>query len=243
MPKLVEVVLDEFGFRLPGDAEQATHRLPLVRWKAYEVRRKAWVKFEDEEIERAEKPVYVTPDQEPAVRAIAQPGAWIVVREVEVRAPAGHDSHSPATGSLTPAEADVQAAPPAPEPPAAPAEDRYAAGKRVLRQRCTARSGLNHSVARWVITEIPGRVDGLCQCGLRIPDVQCPHQQQEIKPGQQNPSCKLCGKPITADAGVINNMRPPGQGGGAVDLSVRTPVPVAMGSAAPRNAYRPAEND
>ena len=238
MSKLVEVVLDEFGFRLPGDAEQATHRLPLVRWKAYEARRKAWVKFEDEEIERAEKPVYVTPDQEPAVRAIAKPGAWVVVQDAEyVRVVS-----LPADVPAQPGEQPV-ATPPVAAQPAAPAEDRYAAGKRVLRQRCTARSGLNHSVDRWVITEIPGRVDGLCQCGLRIPDVQCPHQQQEIKPGQKNPSCKLCGKPITADAGVINNMRPPGQGGGAVDLSVRTPVPVAMGSAAPRNAYRPSEND
>lgn len=218
------------GFRFAEDGEVGTHRVPAELWDKYSEAMGALLLLEDEIEAKATQPVYVTPDQEKALRSQLKRGAWIVVREpgavpsVQQRAPV-----------LVPVEEVVplSAAAPPVGPPPAPV-DRYAEGDRVMRASCAARSGLPHTIARYVITDIPGRVDGLCQCGLRIPDVRCPHTKQKLVDGQ--PTCKACGYHVVSGAGVINNARPAGYGGGAPDPNVKLPVPVDFGGGKDQNA-------
>jgi len=210
------------GFRFAEDGEVGTHRVPAELWGKYSEAMGALLLLEDEIEAKATQPVYVTPDQEKVLRSQLKRGAWIVVRELP---PPAQDA--PLTGP--------QPLPPAPPvgPPPAPV-DRYAEGDRVMRASCAARSGLPHTIARYVITDIPGRVDGLCQCGLRIPDVRCPHTKQKLEGGQ--PTCIACGYHVVSGAGVINNARPAGYGGGAPDPNVKLPVPVDFGGGKDQNA-------
>ena len=241
----VELIDDEEGFVVTEDGD-GDLRVSSALFARYKKAGLALLAIEKEIEEKAERPVYVTADQEEQIRAIAQPGTWIVVRELPQPA-----QDAPYAGiSVADWEAALAAVllppvtppPPAPEPPAAPA------GPPVRPQpgRCHARGGLPHANLRFVITEelsvyAPGRirVDGLCQCGHREPDVKCPHQKQKLNSANQK-ACAMCNAVLGSSAGAIDN-RNPAWGGrspnGAADPNIRLPVP-AGAQDAPRDAYR-----
>jgi len=238
----IELIDDEEGFVVTEDGD-GDLRVSSALFARYKKAGLALLAIEKEIEEKAERPVYVTADQEEQIRAIAQPGTWIVVRELP-RPP----SDAPCAGPIT-ADTDVAVlfppvTPPlpAPEPPAAPA------GPPVRPQpgRCHARGGLPHANLRFVITEEPSvydpgriRVDGLCQCGHREPDVKCPHQKQKLNSANQK-ACAMCNAVLGSSAGAIDNRNLAWSGrspNGAADPNIRLPVP-AGAQEAPRDAYR-----
>ncbi len=227
--ELIELIAVEGGYELAGD-RPAELRVGKGLWERYLLANGRLVAAVDTIEKAAVRPVYVTPEQEAAVRAIAKPDAWIVVRDAE----AAHDDyvHVEAPVSSGPVLPDVaneapQETTPAPSEPEKP--------KRPPIGRCEQRGGLPHAVLRYVLTETPSeffpgrtRIDGLCQCGERIPDVTCPHQKQEPD-ALKRPRCAWCKKLIVGSVGVIDNRKPQGYGGGSPDPNVRTPVPINAG--------------
>ena len=109
-----------------------------------------------------------------------------------------------------------------------------------------ARGGLPHTALRYVYTEAPSvydvgrvRVDGLCQCGERIPDVKCPHMKMELNSAGQ-PACRNCHAQLGSSAGAIDNRNLAWGGmsaGGAANPHIPLPVP-AFADEAPKDAYR-----
>ena len=236
----VELIDDEEGFVVTEDGD-GDLRVSSALFARYKKAGLALLAIEKEIEEKAERPVYVTADQEEQIRAIAQPGTWIVVRELP---PPAQDA--PFTGPLTPDtpldtvfSGSIDEPPPAPVVPAGPPQ-------RPRPARCHARGGLPHANLRFVITEEPSvydpgriRIDGLCQCGHREPDVKCPHQKQKLNSANQK-ACAMCNAVLGSSAGAIDN-RNPSWGGrspnGAADPHIRLPVP-AGAQEAPRDAYR-----
>ena len=204
----VEVHADENGLVLSDELHPPTHRVGAIPFGEYRALKEQAADLEEMLLIAATTPVYVTPDQEESIRAIARDDAWIVVREAEpvrvVSLPVVQEV--PAAAPPQPGELPVAPppAPPAPEP----------VYKAVIRQRCEARGGLPHTVLRYVITDEQSqwsghkRVDGLCQCGLRIPDVPCPHQKQ-TPDSRKRPMCQWCNKLIIA-SGFVDNRLPDG---------------------------------
>ena len=236
----IELIDDEEGFVVTEDGD-GDLRVSSALFARYKKAGLALLAIEKEIEEKAERPVYVTADQEEQIRAIAQPGTWIVVRELP---PPAQDA--PFTGPLTP-DTPLDAVFPSmlPEPPPAPV---VPAGppQRPRPARCHARGGLPHANLRFVITEElsvydPGRIriDGLCQCGHREPDVKCPHQKQKLNSANQK-ACAMCNAVLGSSAGAIDN-RNPAWGGrspnGAADPNIQLPVP-AGAQQAPRDAFR-----
>lgn len=231
----VELIDDEEGFVVTEDGD-GDLRVSSALFARYQKAGLALLAIEKEIEEKAERPVYVTADQEEQIRAIAQPGTWIVVREMD------HPLRDNFTGPITLDTVFPPPTPPPPVPPPAPA------GPPVRPQpgRCHARGGLPHANLRFVITEElsvydPGRIriDGLCQCGHREPDVKCPHQKQKLNSANQK-ACAMCNAVLGSSAGAIDN-RNPAWGGrspnGAADPNIQLPVP-AGAEDAPRDAYR-----
>ncbi len=204
----VDLYHNDAGFhRADGVLEElAEYRISAVLWERY-CKARAALEAVEAYIERsAQKPIVVAPDQEDAFRRAAKPGAWIVVRQPE----------AVIVPPVEEAVAEVVGFNPPPAPPA-PAEEKP---KRKRPAACPQRGGLPHTPMRYVITDGMSvydsgrkRVDGLCQCGERIPDVRCPHQQQT--PDHLNrPSCKWCGA-LIIKAGFVDNR----DANGAVDTS------------------------
>lgn len=81
LPETVDLIKDDGGdYHLAGDAD-ATLRVGKAAWTKY-VNALASMKSAALQIEKtATRPVYCTPEQEEALRSVAKPGAWIVVRE------------------------------------------------------------------------------------------------------------------------------------------------------------------
>ena len=216
MSELVELYQNGDDYELAPDGAGSL-RIPKALWTRFAKATAALAAVEAEISKVALRPVYVTPEQEEAIRAVAKPGAWIVVRE----------STYNITTAPIPDDDDFAAVPLAPMPPEQPPAGPP---KRPRPAACAARGGLPHGVLRYVITDgmsvyDPGRVrvDGLCQCGERIPDVKCPHQKQESD-AMGRPACKWCRKVLVAGAGVIDNRKPQGHGGGARDPNVAIPI-------------------
>ena len=239
----VELIDDEEGFVVTEDGD-GDLRVSSALFARYQKAGLALLAIEKEIEEKAERPVYVTPDQEAAMRAAVRPGTWIVVKDVQMveSGEPGDQQVLPPPGPATPVEADVQATPSAlfaPPTPVGPPE-------RPRPGRCNARGGLPHANLRFVITEEmsvydPGRIriDGLCQCGHREPDVKCPHQKQKLNSANQK-ACAMCNAVLGSSAGAIDNRNPAWSGrsaNGAADPSVLLPVP-AGAQEAPRDAYR-----
>ena len=236
----VELIDDEEGFVVTEDGD-GDLRVSSALFARYKKAGLALLAIEKEIEEKAERPVYVTADQEEQIRAIAQPGTWIVVRELP---PPAQDA--PFTGPPTPDtplamvfSGSIDGPPPAPVVPAGPPQ-------RPRPARCHARGGLPHANLRFVITEEmsvydPGRIriDGLCQCGHREPDVKCPHQKQKLNSANQK-ACAMCNAVLGSSAGAIDNRNPAWVGrspNGAADPNIRLPVP-AGAQEAPKDAYR-----
>jgi hypothetical protein len=218
---------------VPDDADK---RVPAALHKRYiDAQAKLHAVMAEMDV-RAERPLVVTPDQEPVMRAAVRPGTWIVVRAA-TPAPADEpapvasgapesDGGKPAT--LTEVEEAV--------PPAAP--------KRPALGPCPSRSNLPHAPARYALTEaqsvyFPGRVrvDGICVCGLRIADVKCPHQKQRLV--NKRPTCEWCNKPIVSMAGNIDNRAPDG----SVNPAIPTLIPIGAAGDDPavKQAFRTSE--
>ena len=242
MAELVEIIADGEGYREVHEHEQGTYRVGQLRWATYVKARTALLKAERSMEDNATRPVFVTPDQEEAIRSVAKPHAWIVVQEPE----------EPRLDILEPELAQVREAailfPPIPPPPPAPPvpEGPPQPPSPQSYGRCEARGGLPHAALRFVITETPSvyypgktRIDGLCQCGYRIPDVKCPHQKQELNARLQ-PACKMCHAQLGSNAGAIDNRNMQWRGtspNGAADPNIRLPVS-AGATEAPADAYR-----
>jgi len=216
----VEVHADENGLVLSDETHPPTHRVEVIAFGEYRALKEQAADLEEMLLIAATTPVYVTPEQEESIRSIARDDAWIVVREAApvrvVSLPVVQEV--PAASPAQPGELPV-AAPPAPAAPA------YQA---ILRQRCEARGGLPHTVLRHILTDEQSqwsghkRVDCLCQCGLRIPDIQCPHQNQKPD-SKRRPACAACGKLMIA-SGVVDNRKPDGS------RDPRVPLPVQPGA-------------
>lgn len=216
----VEVHAGENGMVLSDETHPPTHRVEAIAFGEYRALKEQAADLEEMLLIAATTPVYVTPDQEESIRSIARDDAWIVVREIEpvreVTVPVLQVV--PAESPAVPGELPVAPPPQAPAP--AP---QYQA---ILRQRCEARGGLPHTVLRYVITDEMSqwsghkRVDGLCQCGTRIPDVPCPHQKQ-VPDAKKRPMCQWCNKLIIA-SGFVDNRLPDG----GRDPNVALPVPI-----------------
>ena len=230
----VEVHADDGGFDM---SREPTHRVDAQAYSEWCALRAKLGALQEMMLEAAVTPVYVTPEQEESIRAIAKDDAWIVVREAEpvrvVSLPVVQEV--PAASPPQPGELPV-AAPPTPAAP----EPVYQA---ILRQRCEARGGLPHTVLRYVITDEMSlwsghkRVDGLCQCGTRIPDVPCPHQKQ-TPDSRKRPMCAWCNK-LIINSGFVDNRLPDG----GLDPRIALPVPIGAtgkGDAATA-AYRQGE--
>ena len=214
-----------------ASGDDAEMRVPAALWTKYGAAKAKLAAALAAMETGAVRPLYVTPDQEDAIRAAVKPGTWIVVRAAEpIPVPAQTIQEAAA---LDPAPA----APPA--PPAGPPE-------RPRPGRCMARGGLPHTALRYVYTDAPSmydigrtRVDGLCQCGERIPDVKCPHMKMELNSANQ-PACRNCHAQLGSNAGAIDN-RNLAWGGmspqGASNPHIPLPVP-AFSDEAPRDAYR-----
>lgn len=216
---------------VPGDADL---RVPEALHKRYVLAKGKLAAVEAELRARAEKPLVVSPDQEEAMRAAARPGTWIVVREPIVR-PGENIAEDTIPRLLVEALGHElnEAAPPPPEPEGPP--------KRPPLGRCPSRGNMPHTVMRYVQTDtgsvyFPGRkrIDGLCQCGLRIADVKCPHMKQTLV--GQVPTCAWCGHRIIAQAGNIDNR----DANGAPDPKIPTLIPIGAAGDDPavRTAFR-----
>lgn len=225
MAELVELHLGEDGWELADD--DADIRITQVLWNRYTKAHAALAGIKAEIAKTAVRPVYVTAEQEEALRSVAKPSAWIVVREQTV----------PEVVS-TPVDVPPVSQEPAPSAPAPEGPPQ-----RPPTGQCAARGGLPHQAQRWAYTDaasvyFPGlkRVDGICQCGLSLADVQCPHRKQMDDDGR-GPRCRSCGKFMVGHAGVIDNRNLAGRAIGAPDPNVF--VPIQPGSTeAPADAYR-----
>ena len=210
-------------------------RVSLAAWKKYTAAKAALAAAISSMETAAVRPLYVSPDQEEAIRAAVKPGTWIIVRDAEqllLVAPTPAETLQEA--AVAPAESPAPAAAPAGPP------------ERPRPARCAARGGLPHTALRYVYTDAPSvydvgrtRVDGLCQCGERIPDVKCPHMKTELNSAGQV-ACRNCHAQLGSNAGAIDN-RNLAWGGmspqGASNPHIRLPVP-AFSDEAPRDAYR-----
>lgn len=230
----------EDGFYLADEEHEATLRVAPIAWQRYQAAVNKLADMTEALEKSAQRPVYVTPDQEESVRAIAKADAWIVVREL---APVVREVAAVSVGVD-----EAGAAVALPAPPAVPDAPAPEAPRRPRPASCAERSGLPHTSLRYVLTDgwsvyDPGRkrVDGLCQCGERIPDVKCPHQKQ--MPDVMPPTCAWCNQQLVSNAGIIDNRKGGGSvitGGGARDDKVALPIPVGADSDDPRvkSAYR-----
>ena len=221
----------EIGYVL-GAADDADLRVSTAAWDRYVTAKSRLAAALAAMETGAVRPLYVSPDQEEAIRAAVKPGTWIIVREPEP-VPA-----SPAQTLLEAAVAPAESPAPAAAPAGPPERPRPA--------RCAARGGLPHTALRYVYTDAPSvydvgrtRVDGLCQCGERIPDVKCPHMKTELNSAGQV-ACRNCHAQLGSNAGAIDN-RNLAWGGmspqGASNPHIPLPVP-AFSDEAPRDAYR-----
>ena len=228
MAEMVELFLGEDGWELADDT--ADIRVSQTLWNRYTKAHSALAGVKAEISKTAVRPVYCTPEQEEALRSVAKPGAWIVVREQTAltipEVPPGLLDEQPRTDQPVPS-APVPAGPP----------QRPAIGQ------CAARGGLPHQPQRFAYTEawsvyFPGlkRVDGICKCGMTIADVQCPHMKQQDEDGR-GPRCRNCGKFLVSHAGVIDNRNLGGRAIGAPDPNVDVPVQPGA-TEAPADAYR-----
>lgn len=231
---MIEIKKTSVGY-VP-DPVHGDMRIPQPVWNRY-VAAKAKLAAAISAMETAAvRPVYVTPDQEEAIRAAVKPGTWIVVRvhePISVAAPAETLQEQAVTASVE------EGGSPPPFVAAGPPE-------RPRPGRCAARGGLPHTSLRYVYTDAPSvydpgrvRVDGLCQCGERIVDVKCPHMKTELNQ-QRQVACRNCRAQLGSSAGAIDN-RNLAWGGmssaGASNPHVPLPVP-AFSDEAPRDAYR-----
>ena len=215
-----------------ASGDDAEMRVPAALWTKYGAAKAKLAAAISAMETGAVRPLYVTPDQEDAIRAAVKPGTWIIVREPEP-VPA-----SPAQTLLEAAVAPAESPAPAAAPAGPPERPRPA--------RCAARGGLPHTALRYAYTDAPSvydvgrtRVDGLCQCGERIPDVKCPHMKTELNSAGQV-ACRNCHAQLGSNAGAIDN-RNLAWGGmspqGASNPHIPLPVP-AFADEAPRDAYR-----
>ena len=233
----IEVYVGPKGLELGDQEHDPTHRVNSSALSEYRALRDQLADLEEMMLAASVRPVYVTPEQEEAIRAIAKEDAWIVVREAEpvrvVSVPVVQEvpaASPPQAGEL-----------PIPAPPVAAAPEPVY--KAILRQRCEARGGLPHTVLRYVITDEMSqwsghkRVDGLCQCGTRIPDVPCPHQKQ-TPDAKKRPMCQWCNK-LIINSGFVDNRMPDGA------QDPRIALPVAPGATGLKDeataAYRQGE--
>ena len=229
---MIEIKKTSVGY-VP-DPTNGDMRIPQPVWNRY-VAAKAKLAAAISAMETgAVRPLYVSPDQEEAIRAAVKPGTWIIVREPEPVPAAPAQTLLEAAVDPGP-QADIVAAPAPTGPPERPRPGR-----------CAARGGLPHTALRYVYTDAPSvydvgrtRVDGLCQCGERIPDVKCPHMKTELNSAGQV-ACRNCHAQLGSNAGAIDN-RNLAWGGmspqGASNPHIPLPVP-AFSDEAPKDAYR-----
>ena len=230
MAQLVEILESDGHYMEVPEGTQGDLRVGQLRWAAYLKAHETLRKAEKAMLDHATTPVFVTPDQEDTIRAIAKPGAWIVVKEPTLV--------FDLTASPAVPEADLDAVPLAPAPPVPvvpagpPQRPRFGS--------CPARSGLPHAALRYILTDEMSqydagckRVDGLCQCGTRLPDVACPHQKQQPD-GLKRPSCAWCHKLIVA-SGFVDNRLPDGK----LDPRIKLAVNAASDGKDAPGAYRP----
>jgi hypothetical protein len=226
MTEYVELIKDDGGdYHLSPTPDDAMLRVTPAAWTKY-VNAQAAMKAAAVQVEKtAKRPVFCTPEQLDALRSVAKPGAWIVVREVEQGAPPSA-VHAAGENGRQDAGSSLSLVLPVELPPAAPARPRPGP--------CPQRGGLPHTCMRYAITDGYSeydkgriRIDGICQCGQRIPDVKCPHQKQELNENKQ-PACKWCRKVLVQGAGVIDNRTGEGIGGGQVDPNKPTPIPTGL---------------
>ena len=227
MAEMVELVLGEDGWELADDAGDI--RVSQTSWNRYTKAHAALAGIKAEIAKTAVRPVYCTPEQEEALRSVAKPGAWIVVRE-QTPEVAVQQRDVAAAGSSAPEPLESAPAPSGPP-------------QRPVIGACPRRGGLPHQPARFAYTDavsvyFPGlkRVDGICQCGMTIADVQCPHMKQQDEDGR-GPRCRNCGKFLVSHAGVIDNRNLGGRAIGAPDPNVDVPVQPGA-TEAPADAYR-----
>lgn len=219
------------GEHADGDSRRVSGEL----WKQYVAATKKLNDLTAKITERSDEPIFVTPDQEAAFRKAARLGAWIVVRSegMEGRADSvGHAPESPSSAIPTVAEPSPQkqslidpAVDIPPEPPS---------WRTILRQRCPDRKGLPHQILHYVVTD--QRVDGLCQCGLRIANVPCPHRKQKAGPNG-DPTCEMCNQPIIKQTGFVDNRS--GKDGAFADPNKPLPVPTGAASPGDKNNVAP----
>jgi hypothetical protein len=207
------------GFFIPEEGDEPTHRCNPVKFGEYLALITALAAAEVQLLTECETPVYVTPDQEQAIRSIARDDAWIIVRGIA-------DAPPPVAEVTNDLSADVATVPSSPE--VDPAQE----WRKILRQPCLERGGLPHALLRYVLTDEPGRIDGLCQCGLRIPWVPCPHQHQQLR--NKKPTCADCGKILVGGAGFVDNRSADGK----PDPNVRLAVGAASDGKDSPHAYR-----
>ena len=209
--------------------DEADFRVPSGLWNRYLAVSAKAAAVAAEVRSRSEEPLVAEPNQIDSLRAAVRPGTWIVVRESEPVEPAA-PTHPVAPALVT------SEVPPAQAPPTTP--QRPALG------RCAERSNLPHAPARYAITEaqsvyFPGhvRIDGICDCGLRIADVKCPHQKQVLK--GDRPACLWCGHILVSRAGNIDNRR----ADGSADPNIPTLIPIGAAGDSPevKQAFRAAE--
>lgn len=227
------------AYRITGEGEHAdrhSRRVSGELWKQYVAATKKLNDLTAKITERGDEPVFVTPDQEAAFRKASRPGAWIVVRSEGMEGRADSLGHAPES----PYSAIPKVVEPSPQPlvdpadvPPEPAAPSY---QSILRQRCPDRKGLPHQILHYVITDQPGRIDGLCQCGLRIPNVQCPHRKQKAGPNG-DPTCEMCNQPIIKQTGFIDNRS--GKDGAFADPNKPLPVPTGAASPGDKNNIAP----
>lgn len=236
MVEYVDVLCDDGGeYQEAADPTQATLRVTRAVWdrycKAVGAMRGAAMQIE----KSAKRPVYCTPEQEEALRSVAKPGAWIVVREA-----------APLALVATPVTADepvaVESTEPMAEPPAPPPDP--GPPRRPRPGPCAQRGGLQHTALRYVITEAMSeydigrmRIDGLCSCGERIPDVRCPHQKQVLDEITKSPMCAWCRQRLVSGAGVVDNRKPDGSRDPKIHIEIDNDA-VRDDAHAARAAYR-----
>lgn len=204
-------------------SEDADIRVPAPLWKRYVDARAKLASVQAELDARAERPLVVAPEQESVMRAAARPGVWIVVRQPASQA-ADTASYAP------PPAADERFDP---QQVVVPFDSSAAGPSQPERRKrpplgpCAARSNLPHQSVRYAVTTAasvyyPGRkrVDGICQCGLRIADVRCPHQHQ--KPGVKVPTCAWCDHVLVVGAGLVDNR----DANGNPDPRIKTFIPI-----------------